>query len=411
MIHTSLSPNTESDDLCLGFKYLFNPLQWYQWKKGEGTKNFEEALQKYLGKNYAFSFQRGRDALYVLIQSLSIGHGDEVILQAYTCIVVPNAIQYTGAKPVYVDIEEDGFNIDPKLIEAKITKKTKAIIIQHTFGEVADIEAVLAICKKHKLFLIEDCAHSLSGLYKVKKLGTFGDAAIWSFGRDKIISSVWGGMITTDDDKLAEKIKEMQNKLPYPSRVQIAQALLHPLVFALAKPFYQIKLGKVLIYFSQLIGLIPRVIFPKEKQGEKPEFFPQKMPSVLARLAHHQLKKLERFHKHRRDLAVYYTKELQGIDSLVLPATSPNAAWLRYTIRSTKAAKILEEGKKQGIYLGDWYRRVLAPEDCQLRNFGYELGDCPRAEKAAEETLNLPTHIQVDKRKRRKVVEFVKINI
>ncbi|MDP3975560.1 MAG: DegT/DnrJ/EryC1/StrS family aminotransferase, partial [bacterium] len=117
MIHTSLSPNAEADDLWLVLKQLLLPWNWFSWKGGKDTRKFEQAFQQYLGVKHAVSFQRGRDALFQLLQALNVGKGHEVILQAYTCIVVPNAIQFTGAKPVYADIEVNGFNIDPNSIE------------------------------------------------------------------------------------------------------------------------------------------------------------------------------------------------------------------------------------------------------------------------------------------------------
>lgn len=408
MIHTSLSPNIERDDLWLAFKSLVFPWNWFRWKKGKDIEKLETAFNKYLGSKHSLAFQRGRDALLVLLKAMEIGGGDEVILQAYTCIVVPNAIQYTGATPVYVDIEEHGFNIDPELIEKALTTRTKAIIVQHTFGEPANLEAIQKICKKHHLLLIEDCAHSLSASYKGKKVGTFGDAAIFSFGRDKIISSVWGGMVTTNDNDLAKKIKLLQTKLPCPTLLQTFQALCHPLLFALIKPIYRFKFGRGLLMFLQKIQLLPRVIYPREKKGLKPKFFPQKMSNILARLALHQLKKLDRFHRHRLKIANLYRNSLSKTANYELPTTNSSSAWLRYTIRTHDAAGILKKARKQGIYLGDWYRTVLAPETGSLEHFQYNLGTCPRAEKAAEETLNLPTHVQVGERQAEKIIIFIK---
>lgn len=398
MIHTSLSPNTERDDLWLTFKSLVFPWNWFRWKKGHDIAELEKEFRKYQGVDHAISFQRGRDALFVLLKAMGISEGDEVILQAYTCVVVPNAIQYIGATPIYADIEEGGYNIDPELIEAAITHHTKAVIVQHTFGEPANLEKIQDICKKHNLLLIEDCAHALSAEYNGKKVGTFGDAAIYSFGRDKIISSVWGGMVSTDDSELAKKVKTLRDELPFPTLFQTKQALLHPLLFALIKPFYHFKFGKALLLFFQKIQLIPRVIFPKEKKGMKPKFFPQQMSNILARLAQHQLKKIERFKKHRLKMADLYREALESATNYHLPPTNSHSAWLRYTIRTPEAGSILKRARKKGIYLGDWYRTVLAPEDCPPEFFQYHAGSCPRAEKAAEETVNLPTHVQISER-------------
>lgn len=406
MIHTSLSPNTESDDLKLVAQWLFSPWKWMHWKKGKAIKQLEKAFAENVQVPYAISFQRGRDALTTLLKAIGIGEGDEVILQAYTCIVVPNAIQFTGAKPVYVDIEKQGFNIDPHEIEKKISPKTKAVIIQHTFGEPADLPAIQAICKKHQVLLIEDCAHALSASFQKKPLGSFGDAAIWSFGRDKIISAVWGGMATTKHEDLAKRIRKQQHRLKRPGVLQVKQALLHPLVFALVKPFYAQKWAKGLLVLTQKLKLIPRVIFPEEKQGKQVKRFPQQMANAMAAIALHQLKKLDRFHQQRRNIAHLYQNALQGNTTLELPISSEEAtpAWLRYTLRHPRAQELLKKAREQEIYLGDWYTTVLAPADCALEHFQYEAGSCPRAERAAQETLNLPTHIQMSAEQVQEVV-------
>src|SRR5690606_37095172 len=142
------------------------------------------------------------------------------------------------------------------------------------------------------------------------------------------------------------------------------QALMHPLLFALIKPFYRWKFGKGLLLFFQKIQLIPRVIYRKEKKGMKPKFLPQQMSNILARLALHQLKKIERFRNHRLKLAELYGEALKDSPNYELPTPNSSSAWLRYTIRTPEATAILKKAKRKGIYLGDWYRTVLAPEDC-----------------------------------------------
>ena len=137
-----------------------------------------------------FFHYNARSALYHGIRALGIGSWDEIILQAYTCVSVPNAIIATGAKPIYCDIDPDTLNIDPHKIIQLITPKTKAILIQHTFWISADIQSIQTICTDHHLMLIEDVCHALWWTYQWQKLGTFWDIAIFSFGRDKIISSV-----------------------------------------------------------------------------------------------------------------------------------------------------------------------------------------------------------------------------
>ena len=126
-----------------------------------------------------FYFFKGRVALYAILKSIGIGQGDEVILPGFTCVVVPNAITYLGAKPVYIDIASVTFNIDPSKIEEKITEKTRAIIAQHTFGIPAEMDIIMEMAKKYNLYVIEDSCHAIGSKYKGKEIGTFGDASFF----------------------------------------------------------------------------------------------------------------------------------------------------------------------------------------------------------------------------------------
>ena len=172
----------------------------------------EKEFKKYLGVKYAISFNSGRSAFLAILNSLELKNDDEILLQAFTCNAVPNPIIWAGLKPVYVDCDEKTFNIDIEDLKRKITQKSKVVIVQHTFGLPAEMDEILEICQKNNLILIEDCAHSLGAEYKGKKVGTFGKAAFFSFSRDKVISSVYGGMVATNDDEFGEKNKRISGK-------------------------------------------------------------------------------------------------------------------------------------------------------------------------------------------------------
>ena len=192
------------------------------------------------------SFSCGRSALYALLKNLKLNNTDEVLLQAYTCVAVPAPILWANGKPIYVDIDPNTLNMCPQDLEKKITKNSKILIIQHTFGNPADINTLLKIAKKYKLFVIEDCAHTIGGMYQNKPLGSFGDASIFSFGRDKALSSIFGGLLTLKDPKLLKKITTFRDTNYQKAPLSwIAQQLIHPLIFSIAKPLYDTaKIGE-----------------------------------------------------------------------------------------------------------------------------------------------------------------------
>lgn len=144
-ISISLSPNTERDDILLAFKLLFQP---WKWQKGCQTPLLEEEFRKYLGVQYAYSFNSGRSALLAVLSALGGQKGDEILLQAFTCNAVPNPVLWAGLNPVYVDCREDDFNIDPVDLEKKITPKSRVVIVQHTFGLPADMDRIVEVCKR-----------------------------------------------------------------------------------------------------------------------------------------------------------------------------------------------------------------------------------------------------------------------
>src|SRR3989344_4136048 len=173
-IITSLSPNTQPDEALRPLKVLGTLFGWLQ---APSKEKFRSAFRNWLGVENVFLFESGRSCLYSLLLSLGLKSEDQVLLQAYTCVAVPDPILWSGAKPVYIDINTETLNMDPKDLKRKITSHSKVLIIQHTFGNPADLEELLKIARQHKLFIIEDCAHALGSEFQGRKIGSFGDAA------------------------------------------------------------------------------------------------------------------------------------------------------------------------------------------------------------------------------------------
>ncbi len=397
-ISISLSPNTEKDDVRLALKLIF---QCWQWKKGRAAEKLEEEFKKYLGVKYAVSFNSGRSAFLAGLKSLNLNKDDEVLLQAFTCNAVANPIIWAGLKPIYVDIDENTYNIDIEDLKRKITKKSRMLIVQHTFGLPADMDEILANCQENNLILIEDCAHSLGATYQGRKIGTFGKAAFFSFSRDKVISSVYGGMVVTNDEELAKKIKDFQEKIGYPSCYWIKQQLLHPVLMSwLILPTYRF-FGKYLLILFQWLHILSKAVHWKEKRGRKPAYFPKRLPNALAILALNQFKKLERFNNHRKEIARFYAEKLNiNLDD--------NHIYLRFSVKHPKAHQIIKKAWKENLLIGDWYTTPIAPRDTRLDKVEYKLGSCLKAEKLAKEVLNLPTHINISQKEAQKIVDFIK---
>jgi len=207
-IFTALSPNTEVDDVLLAFKLLFSP---WAWKKGDSSLCLEKIFSEWIGVNHCFTFESGRTGLYAILKSLNLSSDDEVLLQAYTCVAVVEPILWNNVKPVFVDIDSESLNTSGIDLEKKITSKSKVLIIQHTFGNPADLDELLKIAKKYNLFVIEDCAHAMGAEHKGKKVGTYGDASFFSFGRDKVISSVFGGIVMTNNETIAASLRNIHD--------------------------------------------------------------------------------------------------------------------------------------------------------------------------------------------------------
>ena len=402
-VFTSLSPNLEKDDTVRARKALFSP---WTWQKGKAIQRFEQEFKDYLKVKNVTSFESGRTALYTILQALNIQKGDEVLLQAYTCVAVPEPVLWVGATPIYVDCEPERYTLSISKLEKKITPQSKALIIQHTFGNPARMNELLKIAKKHNLFVIEDCAHALGTNYFKKKVGTFGDASFFSFGRDKAISSVFGGMAVAKNKELQEKIAQIQASYPYPTKIWILRQLLHPLLTNLAKKTYASGFGKLILYFNNHLRITSKAVYPEEKKGGKPSFIGHKFPNALAILAHAQLTKINRFNTHRQNLAKLYDQELKSNAKVTRQKLIPGSIYLRYTIQVKNRDQLMRRAKYKGLLLGNWYDTPIAPAGVNYTDIRYAR-DCETAESLAKTTINLPTDINTTKLQAKQISTFI----
>ncbi|MBW6440922.1 aminotransferase class I/II-fold pyridoxal phosphate-dependent enzyme [Patescibacteria group bacterium] len=407
-IAAAFAPNYTFWDCLIAGKYLL-PWNWDKLQKGKNYRRLERKFCGYMGSRWAVSFDSGRSGFYAILKCLQIKDYDEIILQAFTTVALPNIIQWCGAKPVFVDIKEKTLNIDPSKIEKKITKKTKAIIVQHTFGNPAEIDEIIKIAKKHNLYIIEDCAHSLGAEYQGKKTGTFGDAAFFSLGRDKVISSVAGGVVVTNNNELGEKIKQFRDQMPYPKKSLVFRQLLHPIItFKALRVYYFFNIGKMMMFVVNKFKILPKAYTKEEKSNQKSENFPAKMPNSLARIALHQMKLINKFNNHRIVIANYYKRDLKNNLKINLPGSTLETKniFLWYTIFVENKKEILKKAQKNHIILGDWFPQVVGPAEINLVKSGYKTGDCPIAEKVSSRCVNLPTHHKIDNKDVEKITSL-----
>ncbi len=406
----SLSPNVESEDFHLSASLLLRPSLY---KTGSALIQLTDTLQKYFpnGKNYLTN--SGRSALYVAIKSLQLKPDDEVLMQAYTCNAVPNPVLWAGAKPRYVDIDKATLNMSVQSLRDQINDRSKVIIVQHTFGYPAPIEEIMTIAREYKLIVIEDCAHALGARIQNTPVGSFGDMAIFSFGRDKIISSVYGGFLLVNTPHLIQAADGEYRKLVFPSRWWTMQQLLHPILFTWGLRYYRVAgLGKLMLEITKRLHLISRAVTEGEKQALKPLYFPARLPNALAALALQQIEKLDRFQAHRTSITAYYTAHLNRAHLLIAQMEDISdivvePAYLRYTVFVAEPTKLLSYAKQRGIMLGDWYNTAITPPGTNEPAVGYKSGSCPKAEEAAKHSINLPTHINITTRDAEKVVRVV----
>jgi dTDP-4-amino-4,6-dideoxygalactose transaminase len=376
----------------------------------QAIQRYEDAFKDYLNVKYAFSFWKGRVALYAILKALGIGEGDEVLVEGFTCVVVPNAVIYTGAIPIYVDIDKKSYNMNPNQVESRITPKTKAIIVQHTFGLPADMDAILKIAKRHNLKVIEDCAPALGATYKGRKVGTLGDAAFFSSQWSKAISTGLGGVAATNNPETGKAIENFKKECVPPSYRERAtlftQLKLYHLMYNPTLHWFGLKTHRLL---SKMGVFIPSstsqdLLSPQKSKGHKKLF-----TNSLSVIGLKELEKLDKYNEHRRYIAGLYDRYLKENELPIAYSTKPEGhIYLRYPLFVRDKEAILKAAQLRNIEIGDWFVSVLHPLTVPLNIACYKDGDCPVGEEIARHLINLPTHSGMDEPKVLKVVEFLR---
>jgi perosamine synthetase len=318
--------------------------------KGDFILDFENEFSKYFDAGFGISTSNGTTALHLALEALDIKTGDEVIVPTLAFIACANVVEYTGAKPVFVDSHPDYWCMDPAKIEEKITKKTKAIIPVHLYGHPCDMDPILKIAKEFDLYIVEDCAEAHGAEYKGKKVGSFGIVNCFSFYGNKIITTGEGGMCITNDSELAEKMRILRDHGMSPQKR----------------------------YWHEVIG------------------FNYRMTNLQAAIGIAQLKKLDKFVEKKRRIARIYNQSLKDVEGLELPPEMPwaKSVYWMYSILVTNNSRIDRASLIE----------KLANSDIDSRPFFYPIHTMPpyienkkypTAEKLSEEGLNLPSSVKL----------------
>jgi dTDP-4-amino-4,6-dideoxygalactose transaminase len=357
-------------------------------------------------------FWRGRVALYAILEALGIGRGDEVIVPAFTCVAVANAVLYTGATPVYVDIEEATYTADPAAVADAMSPRTRAVLAQNTFGLSADLDRLAAIAQPYGAPVIDDCTHGLGGTYKGRSNGATADAAFYSTQWSKPISTGLGGIAVTADADLARRVASIERSARAPRAVD--EALLATMLLAherLATP-RTLRAGRAVYRAASRVGAVPGSSSGVELTGTAmPRAFLTGMSGFQAQLAARRLPGLAAKVRRRRAVARRYSGWLAAHGRTA--AHEPSFAghtFLRYPLRVRDREWFATDARRRGVLLGDWFQSPLYPAG-DLAAWQYHGGQCPVSERVASEIVNLPTDVAPDGRAVRAVEQLLEASV
>lgn len=396
-----LSSNAWEDMLA------FVPGAWHALlERVESTRRFEAMFADRHGGGYASAFGAGRVALSAILHALEVSAGAEVIIPAYTCVAVPNPVIFSGAVPIYADIDPNTLNLDPMAVANRISSRTAAIVVQHTFGLPQPLEEIRALARRHGVRLIEDCTHALGAVSADGMVGTTSDAAYFSFEQSKVMSTGAGGMTFTRSSDLARRIARFQSRCRCPSASEDLRRLGYVAFLACARGRLPGLTERRLAYYLRRLGLVqPPVTTDQEMHCQLPHDFRVMMGPGLAYLGRFQLARLEGNLSRRRAIAAYYDEHLpSGCGRIVAPEGSL-PAYVRYPVRVDDKQRFRDFMGLRGIDVGDWFSAPVHPASVPQAAAKYVVGSCPNAERAVNQVANLPCHPRMSLADAARVVE------
>lgn len=404
VIHHTFAPlgDKRQRQLVLRLSYAFG-----KYQDGPSVEALRRTLQeKFQGT--AFLFGSNRDGILAILRAIKEPERDEVIIQGYTCVVLPNAIHAAGMKPVYADIEKETLNLSVETIKSVLTPRTRAVIVQHTFGIAADTHALRALCDEHKIALIEDCAHVMPDSDGPSEIAGLGDVIVFSFGRDKAISGVAGGAVICSKKEWNDQLQKAEQSAVHFSKWTIMRFLEYPRIYAFCRPLYGIWIGKALLALAKKLRLLVPILTTEEKDGKADPLL-HKIPNACAALALDQLRRLKQINDHRRMLTDRYLEACAEHGWPVLHGINAHTPLQKFPIFFADAKGVRRKLRSKNIHLDDgWCGCVVCPWSAREESSGYQRGGDPHAEEACEEILSLPTHPGITKADAEKLIKNLK---
>lgn len=374
-------------------------------------KKYKEEIASILKINPAniFLYWKGRVALYAILKAMGIKEKDEIILPGFTCVVVPNAIIYLGAKPVYVDISPHNYNMNIDKLKEAITPRTKVILCQNTFGLSSNVDCIVDIAKEKSIYTIEDCTHGFGGYYNGKPNGSYCDAAFFSTQWNKPFSTGIGGFLIINNDLIRDKINDIEKEK---IKVHLGEQIILELLILFKKYFINsytqsgfVKLFRFLSKRNLIIGSnqgyeLNKPIMPKD-------YF-KDISAIQIQTGLKNLKHLPELNSLRKKNAMDYTRFLKSnFKTYVNEEFFNNHLFLKYPLLVKNKESFIESAHKAKIILGDWFLSPLHPIKYNLHYWGFNEEIFPIAVEISKKIVNLPTEVKNNSR----ILDFLNQNL
>lgn len=377
-------PLSRPDITALEEEHVLRVLRSGRLSIGPMVEEFEEAVARRVGCRHAIAVNSGTSGLHIMLRSLNIGPGDEIITTPFSFIASSNCILYVNATPVFVDLDPKSLNMDPDKVASAITPRTKAILAVETFGNPAHMDAYRAIAARHEIPLIEDCCEALGTSYRGRQAGSFGRIGVFGFYPNKQITTGEGGMIVTDDARLADLCRSMRNQ------------------------------GRPLGWSAPTSGGAPTGSWLKhERLG-----YNYRLPDISAALGVAQMKRLDEFLRKRQAVAQAYIERLAGNAHLIMPTIDEDTvmSWFVFVVRlatsysGEERDRIIAGLRRHDIGASDYFPCIhLQP--FYREQFGFGPGMFPIAESVSQRTIALPFYNDLSEREIDHVVQTLDVMI